>query len=237
MRKYAFLSLLAVLALGACDDDDDPIVGNEAFVRVVNATSAPTGTANQYATVSLYRGNDLEVSAVAAGTASACAAIEEIPAGNQTLHFRTTASGTQVGQVQHNFVAGKRYTVVLIGHNNTGLAGKVFEDENLTAAPTGQRRFRFINASTATGNGDIYAVATATTVPTGAATAAGLASGVASAYVNTANTNNAFRFYNAGGTTTERFSYTLDTDPALPASNNATILFTTNGAIQVNACS
>lgn len=236
MKQYAFLSLLAVLALGACDDDD-PTGTNEALVRVVNATTAPTGTANQYATVSLYRGNEVEVTAVAAGSASACTAIEDIPAGTQTLHFRTSATGTQVGQVQHNFVAGKRYTVVLMGHNNAGLVGKVFEDENLTAAPAGQRRFRFINASTAAGNGDVYAVATATTAPTGAATAPGLASGVASAYVNTANTNAAFRFYNAGSTTTERFTYTLDTDPALPASNNATILFTTSGAIQVNACS
>src|SRR5687768_3244898 len=162
MKKYAFLSLLAVLALGACDDDDDP-TGNDnvAFVRVVNATTTTTGTANTYTAVNLYRGNTEVIAGVAAGTATTCTQFEEIPAGNQTLHFRTTASAAQVGSVQHNFVAGKRYTIVLMGHNNTtGLQAKVFEDENLTVPPTGQRRIRFINASTAAGNGDIFTLAT-----------------------------------------------------------------------------
>jgi hypothetical protein len=242
MKKYAFLSLLAVLALGACDDDDDPTGNNgEALVRVVNATTVSGATVNTYATVGLYRGNDQLIGGVGAGGAASCQQYEEVPEGNQTLHFRASGSATQVASVTHNFVEGKRYTIVLMGHNNTtGLQARVFEDEALTNAPANQRRIRFINASTAAGNADVYAVATATTAPGATAAAAGLTptgSTTSAVYVNTPNTNNAFRFYNAGGTTTERFSYTIDTDPALPASNNATLILTTNGVVQVNACS
>jgi hypothetical protein len=239
MKKYAILSLMAVLALGACDDDDDP-TGNPqtAQVRIVNATTATTGT-NTYTTASLFRVNDQIGSAVPAGVntstlnASACSPTLTVPAGSQTLHFRATASGTQVASVTHNFVAGRKYLVVLMGNNNAGLQTKVFE-ETQTNAPANTRRVRFINASSGAAV-DVFATATAATAP-GTATTTNIASAAISNYFDVANTNNAFRFYTTGGTTTNRTNLTLNTT-GFPASNNATIIMTENSAFQVNACS
>ena len=241
MKKYAFLSLLAVLALGACDDDDDPTGNNQtAQVRVVNATSATTGT-NNFGTVSLFRGSGTGTQVaggIAAGSSSgtvnatACSPTLTVPAGSQTLNFRATASTTNAASVTHTFVAGKRYLVILTGNNNTGLNAHVVEDiqENAT---TGNRRLRFFNASSTAG--DIYATATTTGTPTGSPTAGGLAARAASSYVPVPTANTGLRIYNTGTTTTARQSLTLNTTN-FPASGNAWVFFTEAGAFQVNAC-
>ena len=236
MKKYAILSLMAVLALGACDDDDDPAgTGGTAQVRVVNATTVSGTTTNTYNSVGLFRGTTQVVGGVAASNASGCGTTYTVPAGSQTLHFRATGATAQVGTVTHNFVAGRRYTVVLYGTNNT-VQAKVFEEETQQNAAANTRRVRFINASTNATAGDVYATATATTNPTGSATASNIGTGAQSGYFNVANTNNAFRFYNTGTTTTARTSYTLNTT-GFPASNNTTVIFTDTGAFQVNNCS
>lgn len=240
MKKYAILSLMAVLALGACDDDDDPTGNNQtAQVRIVNATTATTG-ANNFTSVSLYRVNDQIGSAVTAGVntstvnASACSSTLTVPAGSQTLHFRATGSATQVASVTHNFVAGRKYLVVLTGNNNAGLQTRVYE-ETQTNAGANTRRVRFINASSGAAV-DVFATVDAATAPGATATASNIAAGGISNYFDVANTNNAFRFYTTGGTTTNRANLTLNTT-GFPASNNATIIMTENSAFQVNACS
>ena len=240
MKKYAFLSLLAVLALGACDDDDDPAgTGGTAQVRVVNATTATTGT-NTYTSVSLFRGTSTQVvGGVAAGSssgtvnASACSPTLTVPAGSQTLNFRATGQTTNAASVTHNFVAGKRYLVVLTGNNNAGLNATVVE-ETQENATSGNRRIRFFNASGTAG--DIYATANTTTAPTGTPTAGGLAARGASSYTAVPTANTGFRIYNTNTTTTARQSLTLNTTN-FPASGNAWVFFTEAGAFQVNACS
>lgn len=240
MKKYAFLSLLAVLALGACDDDDDPTGNTQtAQVRVVNATTATTGT-NNFTSVSLFRGatgTNQVVGGVPAGVntstvnASACSPTLTVPSGSQTLRFRATGGSTDAASVTHNFVAGRRYVVVLTGNNNTGLAARVFE-ETAANATSGNRRIRFINASSTAG--DIFATPTTTGTPTGTPTA--VAAGAASDFVSVANANTGFRIFNTGTTTTARQSLTLNTTN-FPASGNAMVIFTEAGAFQVNACS
>ena len=235
MKKYAFLSLLAVLALGACDDDDPTGNPGEAQVRVVNATTTSGTTTNNFATVGAFRGNTQIVGGIGSGTASTCSETFEVPAGQQTIHFRTPGNATQHAAVQHNFQANQSYTIVLYGTNNT-VQARVFPDVAANAT-TGNRRLRFINASANATAGDVYArPSTATGSPTGAATASNMGSGQASDYFNVATANNMFEFYNTGTTTTPRQSLTLSTT-GFPTSGNAMVLFTDTGAFQVNACS
>ena len=237
MKKYAILSLMAVLALGACDDDDDPTGNNQtAQVRIVNATSATTGT-NTFTSVNVFRGNDQLVGGVPAGVststvnASACSPTLTVPTGSQTLNFRASGQTTNAASVTHTFVANRRYVVVLTGNNNTGLNAKVFEETTGTAA-SGNRRIRFFNASSTAG--DIFASPTTTGAPTGSATVAGLATRTESNFIDVPNANVGFRIFNTGTTTTARQSLTLNTTN-FPASG-AMVFFTDAGAFQVNAC-
>ena len=238
MKKYAILSMMLVLALGACDDDDEDTLGpsNSAEVRVVNAS---TGVAS----VGLFRGGSQLLGGVGFQTASACDNLKRVPAGNQTLEFRSTASPTTTKTVQHNFVAGQRYLVLLSGPSNN-LVATVFEDPAVTNATTGNNRLRFINTTTTAG--DIFATANTTANPTGAATVANLAGGASTSgttmFREVPTGNAAFRLYNVGATTNPRGTYTLSTT-GFPASRNATIVFTdaatgsTTTGFQVNACS
>src|SRR5687768_7740491 len=101
MKKYAILSLMAVLALGACDDDDDP-TGNTgtAQVRVVNAATGTT-----YPTITAFNGNTAIGAGVAQGQGASCASTFTVPAGNRTINFRTTGSTANVAPVAYNFQA------------------------------------------------------------------------------------------------------------------------------------
>src|SRR5688572_6348898 len=112
MKKFAMLSLAAVLALGACDDDPSGPSGT-AQVRIVNAT-----TGANFASINAFRGNTLIVSAIAAGSASVCATPYTVPSGNTTINFRTTAGGTTNHEsIDFNFQANRRYTVIVYGTN------------------------------------------------------------------------------------------------------------------------
>ena len=247
MKKYAILSLMAVLALGACDDDDDPSgPAQTAQVRIVNATSMPTGTANTFATIEAFRGTGTGTrigTAVAAGAGSACTQTITVPAGTHRINFRTPASQTENAVINSfNFEAGKRYTILFYG-TNTSPRSVIIEDETTQGTTTaGNRRIRFINATTNATAADIYARTTSTGAPTaGSATFTNVASGNvggtgAGRYVLIPTANNIFQIYNTGTTTTARASYTLSTTD-FPASGNTTIVFTDNGAYQINACS
>ena len=235
MKKYAMLSLMAVLALGACDDDD-PVSPNTAQVRIVNAT-----TGASFATIHAFRGNTEIVSAIAAGNASVCTTTYSVPAGTQTINFRTTAGGaTNHESIENfNFQANHRYTVVVYG-TNADIRAMVVDDGTVTDAPANQRRLRFINASVSNTAGDVYARANTTGPPTPPATVSNIAAGTAgtvagSNYVNVANTNNFFQFFNTGTTANVRVTYDA-TGATFPTSGNATIYFTDTNAFKVNNC-
>ena len=247
MKKFAILSLMAVLALGACDDDDDPTGNdNEAIVRVVNATTVATGGNNTYAAIDAFRGTGTGTQlggTVQAGAQTVCSQTIEVPAGSQQLNFRTPGSTTNVAGAARtfNFTAGRRYTIIFYG-TPTNPQSMVVEDLEGTAT-SGNRRVRFINATTNATAADIYARSTtATTFPTGTTAtftnvATGTAAGTGAAmYANIPTANTTFQIFNTGATTgTARASYTLNSS-TIPASGT-TIVFTDQGAYQINNCS
>ena len=242
MKKYAILSLMAVLALGACDDDDDDgdVLGptNSAEIRIVNASAGVPS-------VSLRRGNSEILGGIAFQTASSCTNLKRVPSGSQTLEFRATANPSTTKSVTFNFVAGQRYTVVLYGPANN-LQAVVLDDEPTAGTATANNnRLRFINAQTTAG--DIFAT-TATGTITGTPTVNNLGAGSsttgATMYQNIANTNVRFRLFNDNVTTgNPRGDYTINTTTNFPASRNATIVFTdaatgqTVTGFQINNCS
>ena len=240
MKKFAILSLMAVLALSACDNDDDPTGNQEtAQVRIVNAT---TGT--NFAAINALEGSDEIVAGVAQGTGSNCSNTYEVTAGNRTINFRTVAGGTTNQEtITYNFLADHKYTIILYG-TNADVRAMVIEDEaTQTNATAGNRRFRFINASTNNTAVDVFARPNTTGAPTGAATSSNIASGtaaggatVANNYFNIPTANTFFQFYNTGATTTLRQTATLSTTN-FPNSGNATILLTDTGTFQINNCS
>ena len=237
MKKYAMLSLMAVLALGACDDDDDSLgPNNSAEIRVVNAsTGIPT--------VGLFRGGNQLVGGVAFQSASSCANLQRVPSGQQTLEFRSTASPTTTKSVTATFVAGERYTIVLYGPTNALEAVVLQDEKSPVAASQNNNRLRFINA-TAT-PGDVYWTAAGGTIG-GTANVNDLAAGAsttgATLYQNVSDANVRFRLTGATNTTV-RGDYTINTTTSFPASRNATIVFTdaaTGGnttGFQINNCS
>ena len=238
MKKYAMLSLFAVLALGACSDDNNNTLGptNSAEIRVVNAS---TGLPS----VGLFRNGNELVGGVGFQTASACTNLKRVPSGQQTLEFRSTTNPSTVKTVSANFAAGQRYTVVLYGPTNALQAVVVPDEQTPVNATANNNRLRFINA-TATA-GDIFAT-TGTGNATGTPTIAGLGAGAgtsgATMYQNLANTLVRFRLYNTGTTSSPRGDYTINTTTSFPTSRNATIVFTdaatgqTATAFQINNC-
>src|SRR5688572_23339022 len=239
MKKFAMLSLAAVLALGACDDDDDP-TGNddEAQVRIVDAT-----TGSNFVAISALDGSAQIVAGVQAGTASSCGTTFTVPAGSRTINFRTVAGGTTNHEsITFNFQADQKYTVILYG-TNTDLRAMVVQDEAVQQnATAGNRRLRFINASTNNTAADIFARTTSTGNPTaGTANATNVAAGAAatansSMYFTIPTANNVFQLYNTGTNANPRVTYTLSAT-GFPASGNSTIVFTDTGAFQINNCS
>ena len=237
MKKYAMLSLMAVLAVGACDDDDDSLgPNNSAEIRVVNAsTGIPT--------VGLFRGGNQLVGGVGFQSASSCANLQRVPSGQQTLEFRSTASPTTTKSVTATFVAGERYTIVLHGPTNALEVAVLQDEKSPVAATQNNNRLRFINA-TAT-PGDIYWTTADGTIG-GTANVNDLAAGAsttgANLYQNVASTNVRFRLTGATNTTV-RGDYTINTTTSFPASRNATIVFTdaatgsTTTGFQINNCS
>jgi hypothetical protein len=231
------LSLMAMIALGACGDDDDPVSSQEvAEVRVVNASP---GTPSVTVAIS----NRTLVTDVAFQTASGCSSTLRVPAGNQIINFRASAtSSTNVKAIPFSFVAGQRYTIVLFGPSNNLQAAVVPDEATPGTAGANANRLRFINATSTATAADIFGT-TATGTIGGTPQVANLASGAGTAgttmYQDIANTNVRFRLFNTGTTATARGDFTLGT---FTNSRNATIVFTdaatTGGptAFQVNSC-
>jgi hypothetical protein len=235
MKRFPFLPLLALLALNACDDDDDP-TGNDdvALVRIVNA--APEA-AN--ASVNVFEGTDQLVSGVGFQTASACSNLIELEPGQHTLAFRRPASATvDIETETFTFAANETYTVVLYNSGNN-LDAFVLQDDQPATATAGNNMVRIINATNTAG--DVYVTTPAGTV-SGTADISNLAAGAAT----TSNTFRPFptaetRFRLTGvGNTTVRGDRELQN---VPSSRMTTVVFTevssgggTVNAVQFNPC-
>ena len=231
MKKYAVLSLMAVLALGACDDDDPVTPPQTARVRVVNASIGN-------ASVSAFHGNNAIATNVTFQTAGACGTTMNVPVGSQTITFRSgpTTTSTQVATVPATFQANRDYTVALLG-SGAGTRAVVFEDTRPTSVTTGNNAVRIINA-TATG-GDVF-VTTPDGTPTGGAINLGSGVGTSNAiYREFPVANTRVRIFDPGSTTEPRGTFTL---AGVPTSRMATVILTdaatAGGAtgFQVNAC-
>lgn len=238
MTKYTMLSLVAVLALGACDDDDNSLgPSNSAEIRVVNASAG-------LPSVGLFRNGNQILGGVAFQVAASCSNLKRVPTGSQTLEFRSTPSPTTTKLVTATFAAGQRYTVVLYGPSNNLQAVVLADEQTPTNATAGNNRLRLINATMTAG--DIFATTDAGAVagtPTVADLGAGASTTGTTMYQNIVIANTRFRLFNTGTTTTARGDYTINTTTNFPGSRNATIVFTdaatgqTVTGFQINNCS
>jgi hypothetical protein len=232
MKKFAMLSLMAVLALGACDDDDDPVTpAQNARIRIVNAS---TGNAS----VSAFHGNNAIATNVAFQGAGTCGTSMNVPAGNQTITFRSgpNTTSTQIATAQGTFQANRDYTIVLRG-TGASTTATIFEDTRPTTVTANNNAVRIINAQGTAG--DVFVTAPAAN-PTGSPIALAAGAGTTNAiYREFAVANTLARIYATGATTNPRGTFTLAN---VPANRMATVIFTdaatTGGAtgFQLNAC-
>jgi hypothetical protein len=223
MKKFAMLGVLAMLALGACDEDDDLTAPpTTARVRFVNA--APGAGA-----VSAFHGNVAIATGVAVGAANTCGNTMRLAAGPRTITLRagTTPASAQVARVSHVFEADKDYTVVLYGPS-TARTAVVLEDAAPGTVAAANNAVRFINATTTAG--DVFVTAAGAT-PSGTPIALTPGAATNPLYREFPVTSTSARLFNTGTTEgTARGSHTLTNLPA----RIATVVFmdpaTTGGA-------
>jgi len=186
MKLSSLMSVLALVALAACDDD--PLGARPtARVRIVNA-------ANTHASVGAFLGAAQLGTDVAFQAASACATIT-LPTGQHVISFRNTGSPTQVASVQHTFVENRDYLIVLMSNPSRAA---VFEEQEFPAPAATFNAIRLVNA-TATA-GDVY-VTTAAGAPTTAIALASGASTTGTVYRDFGPTVTLVRLFDAGATT------------------------------------
>ncbi|MDV7395324.1 DUF4397 domain-containing protein, partial [Arthrospira platensis SPKY1] len=112
-------------------------------------------------------------------------------AGSRTFRvfsFQSNASvagNTAVlGELTHNFEAGKYYTVLHSGFARGGSpANSLIVIEDAVPSPGAQIAIRALHAGSGIGNVDVYVTPTASTAISGAPAIAGLAYGTASGYL------------------------------------------------------
>lgn len=196
MKAFSLISVVALVALAACDDD--PLGARPtARVRIVNA-------ANTNASVGAFLGVAQLGTDVAFQAASPCGAIT-VPTGPQVISFRNTGSPTQVASVQHTFVENRDYLIVLMSNPSRAT---VFEEQDFPAPAATFNAIRLVNA-TATA-GDAYVTTTAG-VPTTAINLASGASTTGPVYRDFGPTVTLVRLFDAGATTftTPRATHTI----------------------------
>lgn len=211
MRLSRFgLIAAAALASVACQTEDGALKPTElpplAFVRYINAlpdTLATTVRFIDQVEFSPQTWAGVPFRGLGGGN------YQGTQAGSRTFRVFTfnanasTAGNTAVlGELTHNFEAGKYYTVLQSGFARGGApANTIRVIEDALPTPGAQVALRAMHAGAGIGNVDVYVTETTSSNITGAPAVAGLAYGAASAYVTRAAANFAVRVTAAGSTT------------------------------------
>jgi hypothetical protein len=211
MRLSRFgLIAAAALASVACQTDDGSLKPTElpslAFVRYINAlpdTLATTVRFTDQVEFSPQTWAGVPFRGLGAGN------YQGTQAGNRTFRVFTFQSNASVagntavlGELSHNFEAGKYYTVLHSGFARGGSpANSLIVLEDAVPSPGAQVAVRAIHAGSGIGNVDVYLTATTSTAISGAPAIAGLAYGTSSAYATRAPGAFAVRVTAAGSTT------------------------------------
>ena len=167
------LTLLATLAVAACDDDDNDVTApaTTAQLRVVHASpDAPN--------VDVLVDNTAALTNVAYKAASAYL---QVPSGSRNLKVRATGTTTVVIDQTATLNEGSAYTVIATGRV-ASIAPLVLTDDQ-TSPAAGNVRVRLVHASPAAGNVDIYVTSTTADITTATPTLANVAFRAASNYL------------------------------------------------------
>ena len=166
------LTLLATLAVAACNDDDDVTApATTAELRVVHASpDAPN--------VDVLVDNTAALTNVAYKAASTYL---QVPSGSRNLKVRATGTTTVVIDQTATLNDGSAYTVIATGRV-ASIAPLVLTDDQ-TSPAAGNVRLRLVHASPAAGNVDIYVTAPTADITTATPTLANVAFRVASNYL------------------------------------------------------
>jgi hypothetical protein len=165
----AMLALVPLLAVSACDDDDDVagLGSNTATVRFVNAAILNIDVRNAGTVVS---GN------VAFGGNSSCMTVNTSGASGTGLVFNEPGSTTTVPGFTQSFTAGGNYTVVAYP-SSTGTRFATLDNGGFTPIG-GQAGLRVFNAVATLGN--VVALSNGTAIGAGT----GVSYGNAGAFMN-----------------------------------------------------
>ena len=166
------LTLLATLAVSACNNDDDVTApATTAELRVVHASpDAPN--------VDVLVDNTAALTNVAYKAASAYL---QVPSGSRNLKVRATGTTTVVIDQTATLNEGSAYTVIATGRV-ASIAPLVLTDDQ-TSPAAGNVRVRLVHASPAAGNVDIYVTSTTADITTATPTLANVAFRAASNYL------------------------------------------------------
>ena len=166
------LTLLATLAVSACNNDDDVTApATTAELRVVHASpDAPN--------VDVLVDNTAALTNVAYRAASTYL---QVPSGSRNLKVRATGTTTVVIDQTATLNQGSAYTVIATGRV-ASIAPLVLTDDQ-TSPAAGNVRLRLVHASPAAGNVDIYVNAPTADITTATPTLANVAFRVASNYL------------------------------------------------------
>lgn len=211
MRLFRFGLIAAAALVGAaCQGDDGSLKPTElpplAFVRYINALPDTLATTVRF--IDQVEFSPMTWAAVpfrGLGGGN----YQGTQAGSRTFRVFSYTSNASVagntavlGELTHNFEAGKYYTVLHSGFARGGSPSNaliVIQDDVPT--PGAQTAVRAIHAGSGIGNVDIYLTATTSTAISGAPAIAGLGYGTASAYTTKAPGTFAVRVTAAGSTT------------------------------------
>ena len=166
------LTLLATLAVSACNNDDDVTApATTAELRVVHASpDAPN--------VDVLVDNTAALTNVAYKAASTYL---QVPSGSRNLKVRATGTTTVVIDQTATLNQGSAYTVIATGRV-ASIAPLVLTDDQ-TSPAAGNVRLRLVHASPEAGNVDIYVNAPTADITTATPTLANVAFRVASNYL------------------------------------------------------
>jgi hypothetical protein len=172
MRKLFSAALLGLVAIAACDDDDDGVgPAQEGRLRVVHAVSNVTATdvyvdGTQikadlaYKSVDPYRAND---------------------AGTRTVKVRKADAATDLVSINQTIQPNRDHTLIAYGTETQPKSISLTDDN--TAPAAGKAKLRVVHAAAVQGNVDVYAVADEDDLDDATAAATNLAPGAASAYI------------------------------------------------------